>query len=129
MAWGEKAVSSFEFPVSSYYFLIHHRDTETRRKVKIENRISQIVNYSITQFFSVQKTLRNGAVAVYATVAQKRPVAADIFQGMQIYFTHQDLFFIVGCLNQNFAKGVAVKYSAPKLKAPAQNTFAPDSSG
>src|SRR5260370_38839482 len=109
MAWGEKAVSSFEFPVSSYYFLIHHRDTETRRKVKIENRISQIVNYSITQFFSVQKTLRNGAVAVYATVAQKRPVAADVFQGSQIYLNHQDLFFILRSRSQHFAKGVADK--------------------
>src|SRR5260370_2094446 len=107
MAWGEKAVSSFEFPVSSYYFLIHHRDTETRRKVKIENRISQIVNYSITQFFSVQKTLRNGAVAVYATVAQKKPVAADIFPGMPNYFTHHDPFLIVRRLSQHSPKACA----------------------
>src|SRR5260370_32478260 len=103
MAWGEKAVSSFEFPVSSYYFLIHHRDTETRRKVKIENRISQIVNYSITQFFSVQKTLRNGAVAVYATVAQNRPVAPDIFQAMPTYFTPPDPLFMSRCLPQHLA--------------------------
>ena len=56
------------------------------------------------------------AIAVDAAVAQKGPVAADIFHRDQVNFTHQDFFFVVRGFGYDAAEGVTEERASPKFQ-------------
>ena len=56
---------------------------------------------------SVQHAAGDRSVAVDAAVAQEGPVAANVFQVMQVDLAKQNLFLIVGTLGEDTPEGVA----------------------
>ena len=75
---------------------------------------------------SVQKPLGDAAIAINTTVAQKRPVAADVFQVLQIALSDQNLFLVMRSFNDDPSKGIAKKRSAPEFQAFALGAIAAD---
>src|ERR1035441_9207041 len=70
--------------------------------------------------FSVNHAAGDRSIAVDAAVAQKRPVAANFFQVLQVHFTEKNFLLVVQCLSQYAAEGIAEKRSAPEFKALAR---------
>jgi len=62
----------------------------------------------------------DGAIAVYAAVAQEGPVAANVFDAFEIDFTDQHFFFVVGAFDQNCAEWITQERPAPELEAGAR---------
>src|SRR5579864_560788 len=75
---------------------------------------------------SVQKPLRDAGIAINTAVAQEWPVAADVFQMLQVALADQDFFLVVRRLNDDPSKGVAEKRSAPEFQALALGAIAAD---
>jgi hypothetical protein len=44
---------------------------------------------------SIEQTIADWGIRVDAAVAQKRPVAADVFEGLQVDVAHQNFFAVV----------------------------------
>jgi hypothetical protein len=70
--------------------------------------------------------MSDAGIAVNATVAQKRPVAPDIFQMFQIALADEDFFFIVRGFHDDPSQWIAKKRSAPEFQALALSAVAID---
>src|SRR4051812_40698139 len=68
--------------------------------------------------------MRDAAIAINAAVAQKWPVAADIFKMFQIALADQDLFLVIRGFHNDPPEWIAEKRSAPKLYAFALGAIA-----
>jgi hypothetical protein len=68
-------------------------------------------------------------VAVDAAVAQKRPVAADLFYRAQVDFRYEDFFFIVRSLGDDAAERIAEEGGTPELQPISRGSFAADVTG
>src|SRR6202040_3227027 len=64
----------------------------------------------------VQEAAGNRSVAVNAAVAQKWPVAADVFQLAQIHFAQQNFFFIFRSFGDHRSERIAQKRLTPELQ-------------
>jgi hypothetical protein len=78
---------------------------------------------------SVKHAAGDGSVAVDTPVAQKGPVAANVFQMMQVNFAKQNFFLVVRTLGEYAAKGVAEKRPSPEFKPFARYGIAANVSG
>src|SRR5882724_5605833 len=74
----------------------------------------------------IQKPLRDAAITVNAAVAQKWPVASDIFKMFQIALADQDLFLVVRCFHDDPPERIAEKRSAPEFQSLARSAAAAD---
>src|ERR1700733_2531215 len=66
---------------------------------------------------SINQPVANGGIRVNPAVAQERPVAANIFQSLQIDISHQDFFTIVRGFGQHAPERIAEKRSAPEFQS------------
>ena len=72
-----------------------NRETKTAIASRRQLRPSFPAQSTQCRLWSIQEPLCNAAITVYPAVAQKRPVAADVFKMFQIALPDQDFFFIV----------------------------------
>ena len=56
---------------------------------------------------SIDQPVRDLGVAVDAAVPQKRPVAADVFKGVEVDFAQQDFFLIMRSFGDDPAERIA----------------------
>src|SRR5690349_1651781 len=68
----------------------------------------------------------DAAIAINAAVAQEGPVAADVFQMLQIALADQDLFLVVRSFHDDASKRIAEKRSTPEFQALAVRAIAAD---
>src|SRR6266852_3208074 len=66
---------------------------------------------------SIDQPAGDLGVAVDAAVAQEGPVAADVFQGVQVDFAYQNFFLVLRGFGDDFAEGVAEERASPKFQA------------
>ena len=78
---------------------------------------------SASNSFSVNHAAGDGRIAVDAAVAQKGPVAANIFQVMQVDFAEQNFFFVVRSLRRARGQRDRRKTTLPRIPGlcPARN--------
>jgi hypothetical protein len=67
----------------------------------------------------VEEALGDGGVGVDAAVAEERPVAADIFEGLQVDVADQNFFAVVRGFDEDSAEGIAEEGCAPKFESVA----------
>src|SRR6202035_4453918 len=75
---------------------------------------------------SINQPVCDLAIAVDATVAQERPIAANLFHGSQIDRADQDFFFVMRAFRDDMAEGVAEKRSSPKFQSVSRGRGAAD---
>ncbi len=71
-----------------------------------------------------QEPSRDFCVGVHATVAPERPVAAHVFNPIQVNLGDQHLFLVVRGLGDDLPKGIGDKRSAPEFQALARRFIA-----
>ena len=62
----------------------------------------------------------DGRVGVDAAVAQERPVAADVFQRLQVDVADQDFFAVVRCLRRARGRRDRRKTIRPRIRVPGR---------
>src|SRR6201999_664035 len=72
----------------------------------------------------VEKALGDRRVGVDAAIAEKRPVAARVFEQRKVDLADQDLFRVVRGFGDDAAEGIGEKTAAPELKARAFDAIA-----
>ena len=79
------------------FFLTDWVSWQSTRDLGLQWRhLSQMLWYaSVIGTFLVDQPVGNGCVAVDASIAQKGPVAPDVFECLQIDVANQDLFAVV----------------------------------
>src|SRR5882672_7584258 len=86
--------------------------------------------HSLTLFLpSIEQTIGDGGVGVDAAVAEEWPVAADVFEGLQVDVAHEDFFAVVRGFGQDAAKGIAEEGCAPEFESLAGGGLAADVAG
>src|SRR6267142_4352530 len=73
---------------------------------------------------SVEQAASDGGITINAAIAQKGPVAPNVFEGTQIYFADQDFLFIMRGLRNNSAKGITQERASPEFKSSARSGVA-----
>src|ERR1039458_322218 len=66
---------------------------------------------------SIQEPAGNRRISVDSPVAQKRPVAADVFESFQIHVAYKDFFPVVRGFSDDAAKGIAEERRAPEFES------------
>src|ERR1700680_4365801 len=79
---------------------------------------------SLTRLLSVEKAARNRRIRINPAVAQERPVAADVFEGLQVNISDKNFFAVVRCLGDDAAEGIAKKRAAPELEPMTRSRLA-----
>src|ERR1700685_1532299 len=72
----------------------------------------------------IDQPIGDGGVTVDAAIAQKRPVAANIFKRVNVYLAQQNLFFVVRTFCDDSSERIAQERSAPKFQACPRSRFA-----
>ena len=72
----------------------------------------------------IEKSLGDGRVSINAPVAQKRPVAARLFNQSQVDLAEQNLLRIVRGLGDHAAKRIGQKAAAPELEPRPRSAIA-----
>src|SRR5258708_11893020 len=72
---------------------------------------------------SIEKPVEYGGVGIDATVAQKRPVAPDIFGAGRVALDHQNLFLIVRSFCDHLSKWIGHKGAAPEFETLVERPF------
>src|ERR1039458_9529086 len=78
---------------------------------------------------SIQEPAGNRRISVDSPVAQKRPVAADVFESFQIHVAYKDFFPVVRGFSDDAAKGIAEERRAPEFESLAGSGLATDVPG
>src|SRR3989442_10062757 len=76
-----------------------------------------------TRSGSVDQPARYGRVAVNPAIPQKRPVAANVFQYFEVYFTHQNFFLVMGSLGDHSPEGITQERPTPEFQPSAGRSF------
>src|SRR5579862_6039562 len=98
-------------------------------QLAIERLGASDVHSKIYFFFLVDKPAGDGRVTVDAAIAQKRPVAANIFKRLKVDFADQDFLAVVGGFGQHAAEGIAEERSAPEFQTLAGSRLSADVAG
>src|SRR5579871_5443502 len=64
----------------------------------------------------IEETLRDWAVSVNASITQEGPVAARVFKQSVVDLGDENLFFRMGILGYDTAKGIGEEAAAPEFK-------------
>jgi hypothetical protein len=68
----------------------------------------------------IEQAVGDGSITIDTAVAQERPVAADVFQRLQVDIADQDFFAVMGGFGQYTAKGVAEERATPEFESRAR---------
>src|SRR5580693_2504402 len=81
------------------------------------------------QSLSINHAAGDGSVAVDAAVTQERPVAANVFEVVQVHFAEQNFFLVVRGFGEHTAEGIAEERASPEFEAFAGHGIAADVAG
>src|ERR1700704_2710606 len=89
-------------------------------------RPSRIAVMKCFSSLPIQQSAGDGSVGVDAAIAKEGPVAADVFQVVQVHFAEQNHFFVVRRFGYHAAKGIAKEGASPELESLARSGIAAD---
>src|SRR5580704_12452347 len=78
---------------------------------------------------SIEQAIGDRRVGVDSAVAEEGPVAADVFEGLQVDVADQDFFAVVRGFGEDSSEGVAEKRCAPEFQSVAGGGLAADVAG
>src|SRR6185312_1425189 len=96
------------------------------RSAQRQNPESLLLNIGDARRMGIDEAAGDGRIGVDTAVAQKRPVAACIFEQREIDFRDENFFCVVGGFGNDAAERISDETSAPEFETRASGAIAED---